>query len=329
MNHNFIRILLIVKTGCLRAFAFLVPVALMTLFVLPVEYTLGQDRGGYVGSFVRVGLGARARAMGGAFVGFASDIYSGYYNPAGLPDLETREVTFSYRNLALDREFLYTGFAAKLPPSAGLMIGWLHAGVNNIDGRDSAGNHTQSISNNQNAFLIAFGLQVSEKINIGVGGTLLRESFPELSGIDANGFGLNVGILTKPVRNLSIGASIRDVKARYSWNSESLYERGSSTTDLFPVVYTVGAGWFYERISTTLVLDVFKNSKSDTGYHVGFENSNIDRFTIRGGINNGDLTAGFGIVFPFVKSTGYLNYAFEMIDNDPETSQILTFSVAF
>lgn len=301
----------------------------MTFSVVPVDYALGQDRGGYAGSFIRVGLGARARAMGGAFVGLAADSYSGYYNPAGLANLETREVTFSYRNLALDREFLYAGFATKLPPSAGLLIGWLHAGVNDIDGRDFAGNHTQSISNSQNAFLFAFGLKVSGKINIGVGGTLLRESFPELSGIGANGFGLNIGIHARPVRNLSIGASIRDVKARYSWNSESLYERGSSTTNNFPVVYTLGAGWFYERISTTLVLDVFKNSKSDPGYHVGFENSNIDRFVIRGGINNGDLTAGFGIVFPFVKSTGYLNYAFEMIDNNPETPQILTFSITF
>ena len=291
--------------------------------------TFAQDRGGYTGSFLRYGLGARAKAMGGAFVGITGDIYNSYYNPAGLPDLESREATFSYRNLSLDRVFLFAGFASALPPFAGFAIGVLHSGVNNIDGRDFSGNHTQFYENSQNAVLFAFGLKITQWFAVGAGGTLYRESFPQLEGISAQGFGINTGILLKPLANLKIGASIRDIRAKFSWNSEDLYDRGSSITDDFPVVYTAGAGYHVEQYYTTFLLDVYKNSKSDPGYRIGFENQYLNQVMIRGGLNNGDLTAGFGFLFNLLNSAGSFNYAFEISDIDPETTQILTFTVAF
>ena len=36
------------------------------------------------GQFLKIGPGARALAMGGAYVGVSDDIYAVYYNPAGV-----------------------------------------------------------------------------------------------------------------------------------------------------------------------------------------------------------------------------------------------------
>ncbi len=103
-----------------RSFKTTFSIAIILLSIFPENTLYAQDRGGYTGSFLRLGLGARARALGGAFTAIPGDGYSVYYNPAGLPDLPGKEVTLSYRNLSLDRTFIYTGVALKIPPTEAL-----------------------------------------------------------------------------------------------------------------------------------------------------------------------------------------------------------------
>ncbi len=45
----------------------------------------------YAAEFLKIGVGARALGMGGAFVSLADDASATYWNPAGLVGLETRE----------------------------------------------------------------------------------------------------------------------------------------------------------------------------------------------------------------------------------------------
>ncbi len=310
----------------LRPFRTLLLRFLPLLIVYSSGVLYAEDRGGYTGSFIRLGLGARARAMGGAFTAIPGSGYNAYYNPAGLPDLSSREFILSYRDLSLGREFYYTGIAVKVPPTAGIALGWLHAGIDNIDGRDSDGNHTQTFSDSQNGFMFAFGVQVLDNLNLGIGGTILRE---ELVNITATGFGLNLGIIYKPLPFLTTGASVRDINAQYSWNSDSLFDLGSTTINQFPTVYTAGAGIDVKKYDTLVVIDVFKNSKSDTGVRFGLENRTLDTLILRTGMNDGDFTAGFGLRIPFKGNVGLLNYALEMNERDPDTPQIVSFSILF
>ena len=309
-----------------RSFKTTFSIAIILLSIFPENTLYAQDRGGYTGSFLRLGLGARARALGGAFTAIPGDGYSVYYNPAGLPDLPGKEVTLSYRNLSLDRTFIYTGVALKIPPTGGFALGWLHAGIDNIDGRDSNGNPTQTFSDSRNGFLFAFGVNIAEGLNIGMGGTILRQ---DVVDITATGFGLNFGILYKPLSFVSIGAAIRDINAKLSWNSEPLFDRGSTTSDAFPQVYTAGAGIDVKRYNTLVVFDIYKNSKSDPGFRIGFESKAHNTLVLRAGMNDGELTTGFGLKIPLMKSEGFLNYAFEMNNRDPDSPQIISFSVAF
>ena len=41
----------------------------------------------YAGEFMAIGVGGRPLGMGGAFTGIANDVTSGYYNPAGLANV--------------------------------------------------------------------------------------------------------------------------------------------------------------------------------------------------------------------------------------------------
>lgn len=299
------------------------PVVLLLILSAAAE---GQGRGGYAGVFLRLGLGARAKAMGGAYVGKPVDGYSGYYNPAGLANLEKREAAFSYRSLSLDRSFQYAGYSAPLPPMAGISLGWIHAGVDDIDGRDRSGQHTRMYSDGQNGFLFGFGLKLPKNVSIGIGGTYLRET---LLDITATGLGINFGVHYKPHRLISLGLAIRDIGAHYTWNTESLYEHGTTTQDDFPVVTTGGAAFEIERYHSTIYVDVFRDSKSDAGLRIGVENRTLETLLLRAGLDDGNITAGAGILFPITKYKGRLDYAIGTSDIDPESAHIVSFSIIF
>src|SRR5437773_4331058 len=61
------------------------------------QLTLGGQRvGTSSGTFLRIGVGARAEAMGETFVAVANDPSAIYWNPAGLASLQRNEASESH-----------------------------------------------------------------------------------------------------------------------------------------------------------------------------------------------------------------------------------------
>lgn len=61
------------------------------------QFTLGDQRvGTSSGTFLRIGVGARATALGESFVAVANDPSAIYWNPAGLASLQRQEVLLSH-----------------------------------------------------------------------------------------------------------------------------------------------------------------------------------------------------------------------------------------
>ena len=77
--------------------------------LLAISFILGLSRP----SFACVG--ARVMAMGGAFTGLADDINSVYWNPAGLTQLENKQITYTM-TLANRDEYNYDDFIAYAQP---------------------------------------------------------------------------------------------------------------------------------------------------------------------------------------------------------------------
>ena len=129
---------------------------------------------GYSGSFLRMGTSARSMAMGSGFTAEVSRGFTAYHNPASVAFVSTRQASFSYHGLSMDRRFITSSFTAHLPPTAGLGIAWVSAGVDGIDGRTSAGEATKTLSTSEDAIYMSF--EVIHIWNIVEGDSASREA---------------------------------------------------------------------------------------------------------------------------------------------------------
>ncbi len=90
----------------------LITIILTTLASAQVELTQFAGRG-KVGStglqFLKIGIGARAVGMGESFIALANDASAMHYNPAGLVQLQKREVIFSLIKWPADISYGYVG----------------------------------------------------------------------------------------------------------------------------------------------------------------------------------------------------------------------------
>lgn len=72
---------------------------------------LGSQRAGTaMGQFLKIGVGGRAVAMGGAFVAVANDASALFWNPAGITQLEKNQVIFSHTNWPVDLKHEFFGY---------------------------------------------------------------------------------------------------------------------------------------------------------------------------------------------------------------------------
>ncbi len=295
-------------------------------------------RGGYAGASLRMGLGARAMAMGGGSAALVDDGYAGYYNPAGIPFLSYHRFTATLNSMALDRHLFYVGYSQSMGGRNGLMkagfsAGWLCTGVDQIDARDFNGNSMGTLSNWENCFFFSFALNPAPLFSLGFSGKLLYNRFPGITekkeSVSAVGLGFDVGVIVKPLRHVVLGLSFRDLGAKYSWNTQKLWERGTETVDTFPRV--LSGGVVLEKLfgCMTFLFDLNKVEYQPLAYAAGTEIELYKRFFLRAGIRDSKLTFGGGCQFElFGKITQY-DYGFVPDPVAPRGNHVFTWSFIF
>ena len=297
---------------------------ILILLFFNVEICYAGD-GGYAGSFLRMGLGARPKSLGGAFVAVADDPYAAYYNPGGLPFLKNKFFTCSIMFLSLDRKFNYFSFSQSIKPSGGFSVGWINVGVGNIEERNFEGEKIGIIDYSENAFYFSFAQIINKYLSFGLTGKVL---YHKLYQITAKGFGFDFGLLAKPMKNVSVGFLVKDLNASYSWNSGKVYERGTVTDDKFPVETRAGASYLMEKFNLLFAFDFEKNEKSSSTFHMGIEKMWRNQFSLRGGINKSNLCFGGGLKFSLLQKVSFIDYSFENVEFDESPNQILTLTLS-
>lgn len=305
----------------------------MVIFVLLLVFPFGgtslwadQADAGWAGAALRLGIGARALGMGSAYVSMAQGAAATYWNPAAISHHRTREVAFSYGLLSLDRRQACASLVLPVEPAAGVGLAWVHAGVDDIQGRDYNGQPTGELTSSENAFCLAFSVKVTPFLNVGLG---MKYLYYKLADVSATGFGFDTGLLSSPIPNLSLGLLVQDLNAKYTWDTEEVWARGSTTYDEFPVNLRLGAsyGLFQQRV--TLAADLEKNQEQSAKAHLGAELSIDPTLMARVGLDDGTLVAGGSLIKPISARTIHLDYALFVDSVTEETSHIFTWHFQF
>ena len=298
-------------------------------------------RAGTSGSFLRMGLGARAMGMGGGSPVLGDDGLAGYYNPAALSMLEGRWFSAALHTMPFDRRISYLGYAQSFGPApgdgdgktrAGFGLGWLYAGVDRIDGRDFNGSHTEMLSAGEHCFYFSFALNPLDFLAIGGSGKLLNHRLSGVSDggtLSAVGLGFDLGVYLKPMSGVRIGFTLRDVGSQYSWDTQEVYEFGTQRTDEFPVVAEGGLSFqLYDgRLLSYVSIEKIQYRKATVS--TGIEAEPIRRLFVRCGVDRGVPAVGGGYLTILGKLNMRLDYALTADPVSMQENHLFTWSLIF
>jgi len=249
-----------------------VGVAVLALIMVLSAVAMADGIGAF--SAFKSGIGARALAMGGAFVAVADDASAMVWNPAGLAQLgDTRLAGMSTDLYGLGITHQFVG-AVTTFANLGIGLGWERA---SLSGQASDGEGTPG-----NAFTwveqAIIGSLATNVMDIAMAGANVKYYMADSGlGDTASGFGFDLGLLVSLGDMFVIGVNACDLAG-------STVEWGSGATDVISGVYKAGLAMKLAENKLVLAADVDFDGSSLGNTHVGVEFKVIDELALRGGV---------------------------------------------
>jgi len=252
--------------------------------------------------FLKIGIGARAIGMGGAFGSVADDISSIYWNPAGLSRISGKgEAVFNYVDWIMDIKYSFAALALNLGNlgTIGMQISALT--MDDMEVRTVA--MPEGTGERFNAGGLMMGLsyarQLTDRFAIGFNFKYVREYIWHES---AQGFAFDFGTLyiTPFLNGMRIGASMSNYGTKMQLTGRDLiiiYTVGGGTgnninafiqTDKFemPLLFRVGLSNDFLKTESqrfTLAVDAVHPNDNTEYLNLGAEYSFKEIFYVRGG----------------------------------------------
>ena len=228
-----------------------------------------------IGAFdaFKSGIGARALAMGGAFVAVANDATAVVWNPAGLAQLnDTRLAGMSTDLYGMGITHQYVG-AVTTFANIGIGLGWERVAIDS-QVIDVAGGPGAAFTWVEQAII---GSLATNVLDIAMAGANVKYYLADDGlGDSASGFGFDLGLLIGLGDMFVIGVNACDIGG-------STVEWDGGTTDIINGLYT--AGLAMKLADDRLILAADVDFGADLGNtHVGVEFSVIDELALRGGV---------------------------------------------
>jgi len=255
--------------------------------------------GGQPGAFLSWGAGARSLGMGKAFVSIADDASATYWNPAGLAQIDRKEITALHAILWADTMYDFISYVHPITGmgTVGGSITRLYSGK--FDGRDENNISTHEFSDSQTALGASYGKQIVDVLALGAS---IKYVTHNLDDHKNGNFTFDIGAMYKSpmVEHLQVGLNLRNLMG---------LRTGADTEDKLPLTLRFGFNYKLLRDKLALVVDLEK-SKAPLSYHFGTEYWAFQYLAVRFGIDPEEFTLGFGIRY---RDYG-LDYAFATHD---------------
>ena len=267
-----------------------------------------SDAGSTGMAFLRIGVGARAAALGDAYVAVPGDGFASHWNPAGLARLRGREFTAMHNEWAQGIRHEYGGLALGSERGAiGLSAALVHSGDLERRVRPSA-EPLGTFSVYDMALSACYARMVRDDLALGLTGRWLAEKIH----VDrASGFALDLGMLyAPPVDGLHLGLAVRNLGKMGELRNESI----DLPTDLWVGLSHCGK-IPSSGIEVLVTGDLRVPEDGERSVHIGLEAHPAAPLYLRAGYSTEDvrgLTAGFGLVW----GGWAMDYAFVPLKQD-------------
>lgn len=326
---------------------YLVICGLTILFVFYPVYSQDVTKVGTSSAvFLGIDIGARASAMGGAFVAIANDLTAIYWNPAGIARLESPQLAIIHTQWIVDTNFDWGALSIPLGRfgTIGLNVTSLthdDMEIRTIEQPEGTG---EFFSAGDLSLGLTYAINLTDRFSIGFNGKFIRS---EIFNESANAFALDVGTLFVTQYNgLRIGAVItnfapkmrlrgRDLiilvdpaPDKFGSNDRIVSELQTGSFDL-PLAFRTGIAmdvFKYKNSQLTFAVEAYNPSDNAESVNIGmeylfsdyaalrfgykslFNNDSEEGFTGGGGINL-NFTGGTTMIFDYAYSDfGRLGY---------------------
>lgn len=281
-------------------------VLVVFLIIITSDVTFGEGVGTTTASFLKMGVGARAIGMGGAFVAISDDANATYWNPAGLTQIKSPEISGTHNQWFEDIRSEYISYvkplSGKLVGVAGVDI--IYMTVADIEKRDAAGDKAGTVKVNNLAYALSYGYELNSTLSVGA---KLKGIFQEYGDDKGNGVAADVGLLwIQPVikeEKLSFGLNVQNIGPKIKTASEK---------EKLPFNIKGGIALTSPKRGVILAADMDKPVDNKMRLHAGIEYAFRKIIALRFGYQDvGDLGSGSG----FTAGCGFKGYETEEFNN--------------
>lgn len=285
----------------------------------------GQRAGTSSGTFLRIGVGARAVGMGETFVAVANDPSAIYWNPAGLASLQRREIAVSHVEWPADIGYEHVTLVVpvkRLGGSVGMQFGVLSTRIDETTELDPFGTGRSFVYSDVVAGA-TYARRWTDKLLIGAGLKYVHEDLgTDIGGPATSAMLFDVG----SIYYLGLG-SVRIATSLTNFGSQ-LTPSGNFTSPITgenrnydgydpPMMFRYGVAFepFENGVQRlTTAFEVNQPADNEQILKAGAEWQYMRRFSLRTGYNfRADalkLSAGAGFVADLGQSKMIVDYAY-------------------
>ncbi|KPL08318.1 hypothetical protein AMJ86_01010 [bacterium SM23_57] len=335
-----------------------IALTIILLIVMPLTVFGVTKVGTTAANFLKIGVGARAIGMGGAFVSMADDASAMYWNPAGIALLQGAEAFFNHSEWIADINFDYAGVIVALPKVGSF---GLNATVLSMSEMERTTEYYpegtgQMFSAGSYALGVTYARSLTDRFSIGFNFKYINEYILNSS---ASGFAIDIGTMfITQFRGLRIGANITNFGTKMQMDGRDILvqhdidplREGNNdkinadlSTDRFDLPLHLRVGVSYDLLQDVpnnqlwLSIDATHPNDNIEQVNIGGEYIFNDMVTLRAGYTSlfakdseKDLTLGAGVMYTFIGNVkAKIDYAYQAFGRFGNVDKIISVAIGF
>jgi hypothetical protein len=271
------------------------------------------DDGGISGSYLRFGSSARSLALANAVSGVADDVALAYWNPAGLTQLRTMELTAMGASLFEDTNYGFFSLGMPTEKYGTFAFNGSIISSGEFERATELYDLEETFSEKEGLFSLSYA-RGSGRFAWGFN---LKSVSQNIDGAKGNGLGADLGIFFRPHRNLSFGGSVQNIlQPEITLADEA--EKLART-------YRGGVALRFFNNRLMIMSDLVKTDYMDVSFASGLEWWLVKAIGIRGGYNSSSEQFSFGA------GVRYENWQFDyaFITHDLGSTNVVSATLRF